>query len=139
MAKYVVEDIKTSSYEKNYMIPLVNIIPAVVWSIPFHQKMFPDVSWWMTFGLCAAFVVLFCILSYMPILSVVPCVAGAMMFIGLIWVFADYIGNDIVRIIVKVVIVAFFGFMELAVFANALVPWLDNKKGKKPRVYRVEE
>ena len=30
-----------------------------IWSIPLHQKLFPDANWWMTFGLCAAFVVLF--------------------------------------------------------------------------------
>lgn len=50
MAKYIVEDYKINAYEKNYRIPLVNIIAAIVWSIPLHQKLFPDASWWMTFG-----------------------------------------------------------------------------------------
>lgn len=139
MAKYIVEDIKTNSYEKNYKIPLINIVPAVVWSIPFHQKLFPDASWWMTFGICAAFVVLYCALSYMPFISAVPCIAGVIIFTALFWVFADYIGNDIARIVVKVVIAAFFGFVELALFANATIPWLDRKNPQTPRVRRIEE
>lgn len=139
MAKYIVEDIKTNSYEKNYKIPLINIVPAVVWSIPLHQKLFPDASWWMTFGICVAFVVLYCVLSYMPIIAAVPCIAGVIIFTALFWVFADYIGNDIARIAVKVVIAAFFGFVELALFANATIPWLDWKNPQKPRVRRIEE
>ena len=43
-----------------------------------------------------------------------------------------------VRIIVKVVIVAIFGFMELAIFANATVPWLEGREANKPRI-RVEK
>ena len=139
MAKYVVENFKKSSYEKNYKLPLINIIPAIVWSIPVHQKLFPEASWWMTFGLCTVFVILYCALSYMPIIAAIPCIASAVMFSGLFWVFADYIGNDIGRIVVKVLIVVVFGFMELAVFANATVPWLEGRRGKKPRVYKVEE
>ncbi|MDO5292775.1 MAG: hypothetical protein Q4F05_08495 [bacterium] len=139
MAKYIVEEHKTSSYEKNYKMPLLNIIPAIVWSIPLHQKLFSDASWWMTLGICAAFVVLYCALSYIPIIAAVPCIAGVIIFTGLFWVFADYIGNDVARIIVKVIIAVGFGFMELAVFANAMVPWLEGKKKQGPRVRRVEE
>ena len=58
MAKYIVEDRKTSKYEKNYKMPMINIIPAVVWSIPVHQKIFPDSNGWVTLGLCLLFVVL---------------------------------------------------------------------------------
>lgn len=136
MAKYIVEDIKISSYEKNYKIPLVNIVPAIVWSIPLHQKLFPDASWWMTFGICVAFVILYCALSYMPIIAAAPCIAGVVIFNGLFWVFADYIGNDIARIIVKILIAAFFCFMELALFANATVPWLESKN---KRIFRVDK
>lgn len=139
MAKYIVEDIKTSSYEKNYKIPLVNMIPAIVWSIPLHQKLFPDASWWVTFGICAVFVILYCALSYMPIIAAVPCIAGVVIFTGLFWVFADYIGNSVIRIVVKIIIVAIFGFMELAVFANATVPWLESRNLQKPKVCRVDE
>lgn len=139
MAKYIVEDFKTNKYNKNYKIPLVNIVPAIVLSIPLHQKLFPDASGWMTFGICVAFVILYCALSYMPIIATAPCIAGVVIFTGLFWVFADYIGNDIARIIVKIVIMAFFGFMELAIFANATIPWLDRKNPQKPRVRRIEE
>ncbi len=139
MAKYIVEEMKTSSYKMNYGLPFVNIIPAIVWSIPVHQKLFPEASWLMTFGLCAAFVVLYCVSSFIPIITVVPCVASVIMYTALFWVFADYIGNDIGRIIVKILIVAFFGFMELSVFGNATVPWLKRRSRKIPRVYKMEE
>ena len=95
MAKYIVEDRYKASYEKNYKFPLINIIPAVVWSIPVHQKLFPDAGWWVTFGLCALFVIAYVILSYLPIIVVVPAVASVIIFSGLFWVFADYIGNHV--------------------------------------------
>lgn len=60
MAKYIVEDIQKNSYEKNNKIPLVNMVPAVVWSIPLHQKLFHDASWLITFGICVVFVILYC-------------------------------------------------------------------------------
>ena len=63
MAKYQVMIDDKPKYEKNYKLPLINIVPAVIWSIPFHQKLFPDAGWWMTFGLCAAFVVVYVVLS----------------------------------------------------------------------------
>ena len=40
MAKYQVMIDDKPKYEKNYKLPLINIVPAVIWSIPFHQKLF---------------------------------------------------------------------------------------------------
>lgn len=42
-----------------------------------------------------------------------------------------------VRIIVKVIIVAIFAFVEIAIFANATMPWLEGREANKPRI-RVE-
>ena len=138
MAKYIVEDSYKASYEKNYKFPLINIIPAVVWSIPVHQKLFPDAGWWVTFGLYAAFVVVYVVLSYLPIIVAVPSIAGVIILTALFWVPADYIGNNVVRIIVKVLIAIVCGFVELGIFANATVPWLEGKEANKPRI-RVEK
>ena len=104
MAKYIVEESYKPTYDKNYKMPLINIIPAIVWSIPFHQKLFPDAGWWLTFGLCAAFVIVYVALSYIPWVVIAPGIASVIIFSGLFWVFAEYIGNQIVRIIVKVII-----------------------------------
>ena len=41
MAKYVIVPDKHEKIEKNYVFPFINIVPAVVWSIPIHQKLFP--------------------------------------------------------------------------------------------------
>ena len=138
MAKYVVTDSYKPSYEKNYKLPLINIVPAVVWSIPIHQKLFPDARWWMTFGLCLAFVVAYVAVSFIPWAVIAPAVASVIIFSGLFWVFADYIGNQVVRIIVKVIIVAIFGLLEIGIFANATVPWLESREANKPRI-RVEK
>lgn len=43
-----------------------------------------------------------------------------------------------VRIIVKVIIVAIFAFVEIAIFANATVSWLEGREDNKPRI-RVEK
>lgn len=137
MAKYTVESSYKPTYDKNYKFPLVNIIPAIVWSIPIHQKLFPDASWWATFGLCLAFLVVYVALSYVPWAVIIPAVASVIIFSGLFWVFADYIGNQVVRIIVKVIIVAIFALLEIGIFANATVPWLEGKEANKPRI-RVE-
>lgn len=117
---------------------MINIIPAIVWSIPVHQKLFPDAGWWVTFGLCAAFVIVYVDLSYIPWAVLIPGVASVIIFSGLFWVFADHIGNQVVRIVMKVLITTSFGFMELAIFANATVPWLEKKEANKPRI-RVEK
>ena len=138
MAKYQVMIDDKLEYEKNYKLPLINIVPAVIWSIPFHQKLFPDAGWWMTFGLCAAFVVMYVVLSYLPIIVAVPSIAGVIILTALFWVPADYIGNNVVRIIVKVLIAIVCGFIELGIFANATVPWLEGKEANKPRI-RVEK
>lgn len=138
MAKYIVTDSYKPSYEKNYKLPLINIVPAVIWSIPFHQKLFSDAGWWMTFGLCAVFVVVYVALSYLPIITAVPSIAGVIILTALFWVPADYIGNNVVRIIVKVLIAIVCGFVELGIFANATVPWLEGKQANKPRI-RVEK
>lgn len=94
------------------------------------KPLFPNAGWWLTFGLCAVFVIAYVALSYIPWVVIAPGIASVIIFSGLFWVFADYIGNQIVRIIVKVIIVA--------IFANATVSWLEGREVNKPRI-RVEK
>lgn len=138
MAKYIIEDMNTASFEKNYKLPFVNLIPAFVWSIPVHQKLFPDAGFWTTFGLCALFMLVYMVLSFLPLITVVPCVAGVIIFTALGWAPADHIGNDVVRIIVKVLILAFFVMLELCIWINSTLPWLERKFPNAPRI-RVEK
>lgn len=134
MARYIVEDIKTESFQKNFKLPFVNLIPAFVWSIPIHQKLFPNASWWMTFALCGLFVVAYMVLSFFPIITVAPCVAGVIIFTALAWAPADMIGNNVVRIIVKVIIIAFFIMLEFCVWINSTLPWLERKFPNRPNI-----
>ena len=138
MAKYIVEDTKTESFQKNYKLPFVNLIPAFVWSIPLHQKLFPDASFGTTFALCGLFVIIYMILSFLPIITVAPCVAGVIIFTALAWAPADLIGNNVIRIIVKVVILAFFIMLEFCVWINATLPWLERKFPNRPNIRRIE-
>jgi len=135
MATYIVQtNDNKKKYQKNFGLPLINIIPAVIWSIPLHQKLFPDASFGVTFGLCGAFVIVYLILSYKPFIAAIPCIAGVIMLTGLFWVFPDVIDNAILRILLKIIILVIAGFIELGIFANATVPWLEAKEANKPRI-----
>ena len=135
MATYIVQtNSNRKKYQKNFGLPLINIIPAVVWSIPFHQKLFPDANFGLTLALCGAFVILYLYLSYKPIIAAVPCVAGVIMLTGLFWVFPDGIENMILRIGLKIIILVVAIFIELGIFANATVPWLEDKETNKPKI-----
>ena len=112
---------------------MVNIIPAIVWSIPLHQKLFPDASWWGTL-----FVVVYWYLSMKPIIAAIPCVAGVVMFTALFWVFADYIGNIPARIIVKIIILGIAVMIEFCIWINATLPWLEKKFPQKPKIKVVK-
>lgn len=138
MAKYIVEERTAPRYEKSYKLPMVNIIPAIVWSIPLHQKLFPDASWWGTLFLCALFVAVYWYLSMKPIIAAIPCVAGVVMFTALFWGFADYIGNIPARIIVKIIILGIAVMIELCIWINATLPWMEKKFLNNPRI-RVEK
>lgn len=97
MATYIVEtNSNKNKYQKNYGLPLINIIPAVIWSIPLHQKVFPDASFWITLGLCGLFVVLYVFLSFSPVISAIPCIASVVILTAMFWVFPDTIDNAMV-------------------------------------------
>lgn len=137
MAKYIVEEYK-KTYEKDYKVPFINLIPAIIWSIPVHQKLYPDAGFWVTAGLTGLFLVLYIFLSMKPWVAIIPCVAGVIMYTAIFWAPADHIGNNIVRIIVKAVILLIAIAVELFVFGNATLPWLESREANKPRI-RVEK
>ena len=143
MAKYIVEEVKKGEKKRNPAPPfttstMINILPGIVWSVPLHQKLFPNTNGWVTVGLCVLFILLYIILSYIPVIAAIPAIAGGIILTGLFWVPADYIGNDVARIIVKVLLLVVCGLVELAIFANATVPWLEGKEENKPRI-RIEK
>lgn len=85
------------------------------------------------------FVALYWYLSLKPIIAVIPCMAGVVMFTALFWVFADYIGNTPVRIILKIIILGIAVMIELCIWINATLPWLEKKTAPKPRIRKVED
>lgn len=139
MAKYIVEDVKTSKFEKNYKFPLINLIPAIVWCIPVYQKTQPVIGTLGAYGIVAGFLILFITLSYLPIAVLIPGIASVIILTALFWAPADHIGNNVARIVVKALILIVMGMIEFCVLINATLPWLEKKTATPPRVRRIEE
>ena len=104
-----------------------------------HQKLFPDANFWMTLLLCGIFVIGYVVLSMLPIIAAVPCVASVIMLTAMFWALVDGIGNNVIRILLKIVILAIAVFLELGIFSNAIVPWLQKKEMNRTKIIRVEK
>ena len=139
MAKYIVEETKTSKYEKNFKFPLINLIPAIIWCIPVHQKLTPLVGTMGAYIAVAAYFVLYILLSYVPIAALAPGVASVIMMTAMLWAPADHIGNNVARIIVKAVILIIAIMIEFCIVINATLPWLERKTATPPRVRKIED
>lgn len=139
MAKYIVEETKTSKYEKNFKFPMINLIPAIIWCIPVHQKLSPLAGMMGAFIAVAAFFILYVLLSYVPIVALAPGVASVIMMTAMLWAPADHIGNNVARIVVKGIILAIMVLIEFCVLINATLPWLERKTATPPRVRRIED
>ena len=139
MAKYIVEETNRSKYEKNFKFPMINLIPAIVWCIPVHQKMAPLIGTMGAYIAVAVFFVAYILLSYVPIAALVPAVASVIMMTAMFWAPADHIGNNVVRFLVKGLILAIMILIEFCVLINATLPWLERKTVTSPRVRRIEE
>ena len=63
-----------------------------------------------------------------------PGIASVIMLTGLFWAPADHIGNNVVRIIVKGVILLIMVLIEFCVLINATLPWLERRENVKPNI-----
>ena len=139
MTRYIVVPDNRSHYEKNYTMPFINIIPGIIWSIPIIQMFMDDVGTLAKFGFGIVFAFLYVVLTLVPVLALAPCVAGAIIYIGMLWSLADLLGDGWIKITIKVIIAAFIGLLELSLFINATLPWLERKTDKGPVIRRIEE
>ncbi len=87
-------------------------------------------EWWLFF-------VLYILLSYVPIIALAPGIASVIMLTGLFLVPANHIGNNVVRILVKGVVLVIMVLIEFCVFINATLPWLERKTALPPRVRKL--
>ncbi len=138
MSKYVIVPDKGEKYQKDYKFPCINIIPAIVWSIPIHQKLFPDAPFWAVALFTIAFIFVYLYVSLTPIIAVAPCVASVVMFTTMAWAPMDHIGNNVARIILKILALAVIILVEFAIWTNATLPWLQSKTSK-PTIRKVED
>lgn len=139
MAKYIVLEKKTEVYETNYVLPLLNIAAGIVWSIPFVQKVFPDAHGLAALGIGFVFMLVYIILSIVPVIAIVPCVAAGILYTAMLWGFADAIGHIVIQWIVKIVALLIVILVEFSIFGNATLSWAQMKFSKPPRIIRLED
>lgn len=139
MARYIVLNKTTETYKPEVKLAFLNLLAGIIWAIPFVQKVFPDVNGIAGLGIGFLFMVVYVILSFIPVISIVPCVAAGILYTAILWGFADAIGHDVIRIIVKIVALLLVIVVEFSVFGNATLEWMQYKFSEPPRVIRVED
>lgn len=139
MARYIVLDKKTEIYEPEVKLAFLNLLAGIIWAIPFLQKVFPNVNGFAGLGIGFVFAVVYVMLSFTPVLAIIPCVGAGIIYTVMLWGFADGIGHDVWRIIIKVLILLLVIFIEFVVFGNATLKWAQLKFSTPPRIIRVEE
>ena len=117
---------------------MINLIPAIIWCIPVHQKLTPLVGTMGAYIAVAAFFVLYILLSYVPIAVLAPGIGGVIILTALFWAPADHIGNNVVRIIVKAIILIIAIMIEFCIVINATLPWLERKTATPPRIRKID-
>lgn len=139
MAKYIVHPTKTKEYQTNFVLPFLNAIAGMVWSIPILQNLLPGVEGIVALGVGAVITLVYVVISVMPVIAIVPCIASTIMYTAMLWGIADNIGHIVIRIIVKIVMLLFVVFAEFSIFSNATLRWLQNKFSEKPKITVVKE
>lgn len=139
MAKYIVHPTKTKEYQTNFVLPFLNAIAGMVWSIPILQNLLPGVEGIVALGVGAVITLVYVVISVMPVIAIVPCIASVIMYTAMLWGIADNIGHIVIRIIVKIVMLLFVVFAEFSIFSNATLRWLQNKFPEKPKITVVKE
>lgn len=139
MARYEVLSSKTEIYEPSYKFPMINILAALVWSIAFMQKVLPTVEGIQSLVIGAVFILIYIILCMTPVVAILPAVASGIVYAVMLWALADKIGNDAIRIIIKILILLIDVFIEFMVIVNATLRWLQYKFPVKPRIRIVSD
>ena len=138
MARYIVLNKSTGTYKPEIKLAFLNLVAGVIWAIPFVQKLFPGVNGIAGLGIGFVFTIAYIVVSFIPVISIVPCVAAGIIYTAILWGFADAIGHDVIRIIIKIVVLLLVILVEFSVFGNATLEWLQYKFSEPPRVVKIE-
>ena len=139
MAKYVVMESRVKLYETNFMLPFLNLLAGIIWSIPVLQKIFPDVEGIASLGIGAIFTLAYVVLSVIPVIAIVPCVASGIMYTAILWGLVDGISHEVILILAKIMILLIVIVIEFSVFGNATLRWLQHKFPEKPNIRVIKE
>lgn len=124
MATYYIfkkNDGVSGSRGSSSMIPMINAIPALIYSVVIRQHFLPDIAGWQKFGICALIFLVYMVISFLPFVSLITNIVSTIMFVGMIWVLIDKIDSNVVRIVVKAITAGFVGLLELAIFADMTI------------------
>lgn len=119
MGKIIVVQKKQGKSDQMSMMPLINIVAAMIWAIPLSQYFLEQQSGMTRFLICAAFVVVYMVCNFLRFISIAPCIASTIIYVNMLWALFAGIEADLTRTIIKVIIAAFIGLLELAIFINA--------------------
>lgn len=139
MAKYVVMESRVKLYETNFMLPFLNLLAGIIWSIPVLQKGFPKTEGIASLGIGAIFALVYVVLCVIPVIAIVPCIASGIMYTAILWGLADGISHEVILILVKGVMLIVVVFVEFSIFGNATLRWLQHKFPEKPNVRVIKE
>lgn len=140
MARYVVIDTnKTEIYEPQVKLAFLNLLAGAVWAVPFVQKVFPNVNGFVGLLIGFVFAIVFVLVSFMPVIAIVPCVASGIMYTAMLWGFADGIGHDVWQVVVKIIILLIVVLVEFSIFGNATLRWAQLHFSEPPKVIRIED
>ena len=137
--KYIVTPTQTQYYETNYYMPFLNLVAGIIWSIPFIQKLLPQVEGLAALGIGVMFAFAYVVLSVVPVIAIVPCSGATVIYTAMLWGVADNICDAKTCFIVKVVSLLVVVFFEFCIFGNATLLWLQHKFPSRPTVRVVEE
>lgn len=105
---------KTHHYSEPTFGFLINLIPAFIWALALtDQAFFETFGFWQKFGIGVLFIIAFIVASKIPFITFASTIASTIMFVGLLWVPVNLIGNDVVRVILKGVVAVIVGAPEL--------------------------
>ena len=121
MGKIIVVQKKQRKAEQMSMMPLRNIVAAIIWTIPLAQRFLEQLPGMPRFLVCVAFVMVYVSCSFLRFISIAPCVASTIIYVNMIWALIAGIEDNPARMIIKVSIAVFVGVLEFYIFINTLL------------------
>lgn len=106
----------SSSDEEMAIFPamIMHLITAIMLSVWATSKFLPDLHGWGRFGVCALFVLAVLILTFVPIIGMIICIANAILWIVFFWLLIGQIPIVWLKWTLRVISILFIVAFESA-------------------------